>query len=109
VDVVEAAAAPASDVLPVGVRRRLTRRDTWLPLVLTGELLAGMLLGMAWHVATAVPAARPPAVGDLTTGDRAVSGSAGGAATPVPPPAAAPTAQPPLRTGPRNPFAMQLG
>lgn len=115
-DVVEAAAVPSCDVLPTRARRRLSRRDAWLPLVLTGELLAGVLLGMTWHVVATVPEVRPSAVGTEAGGAQrdaaegaARGGATGGTATVVPP-AAAPAPPPqPRRAEPRNPFAMQLG
>jgi hypothetical protein len=47
VSTVEHAPAPrAVDVLPSRVSRRLTRRDGLLPLVLTLELLVGVLFGI---------------------------------------------------------------
>lgn len=107
-DVVEAAAAPSADVLPTGVRRRLSRRDAWLPLVLTGELLAGMVLGMAWHVAATVPDVRLPPAGSTVATEDGTDRRPG--AVVVAPPAAAPApAPPPRRAEPRNPFAMQVG
>jgi hypothetical protein len=53
--------APRSvDVLPSRSRRRLTRRDGVLPLVLSLELVAGMAFGLAWadgqSTTVAVPA-----------------------------------------------------
>lgn len=48
------------DVLPSHVGRRLTRRDTLLPLILAAELVAGIAFGLASHSgsgdATSVPA-----------------------------------------------------
>ena len=92
---------PTSDVLPAGVRRRLSRRDALLPAVLLGELVAGMMLGMAWQVASTVPVvpARPPISAVSTTNTTIVVA-----------PSVAPTAPPPPpRTEPRNPFAIQVG
>ena len=53
--------APRSvDVLPSRARRRVTRRDGVLPLVLVLELVTGMAFGLAWaggqSTTTAVPA-----------------------------------------------------
>lgn len=95
-------AQPTSDVLPQGVRRRWSRADARLPAILAGELLAGVLLGMAWQVASTLPPVTlpPPSVIATTTGSVTVP-------MPVTAPAAAPP--PPPRTEPRNPFAAQLG
>lgn len=90
------------DVLPRGVRRRRSRADALLPAVLAGELLAGVLFGLAWDVASSVPASiAPPSSGIASTGSAVVV---------VPAPILAPvTPPPPLRTEPRSPFAVQLG
>jgi hypothetical protein len=47
----------ARDVLPTGVRRRLCLRDGMLPMVLLGELMAGVALGAAWPRLTTPPGA----------------------------------------------------
>ena len=96
---------PTPDVLPSGVRRRLSLRDALLPAVLSAELLAGVVLGGAWErredVLTALSLDPAPAV--------AVPASASEPAAvvvvpPVPPPP--PPPPPPLRTVPHNPFAV---
>lgn len=96
------AAQPTSDVLPRGVSRRWSRADALLPAVLAGELLAGLLLGLAWQAASTPPGVLPPPSAVASTADTMVSVPAPVVA-PVPPP------PPPRRTEPRNPFAPQLG
>lgn len=87
------------DVLPAGVRRRLSRRDGRLPAILMGELMAGMALGMVWPVLTAPP---PPVPQTAMTAVQA----------PVP---MVPQASqlPPLvhvpKHAPRNPFGVPQG
>lgn len=98
-------AQPTPEVLPTRARRRWSRADARLPALLAGELLAGVLLGMAWQVASTVPPVRLPAPSVVASSGDAV------VVVPVPvpvldPPAAPP---PPLRTVPRNPFAVQVG
>jgi hypothetical protein len=101
VDDDEAAVLPAADVLPTGVRRRWGWADALLPTVLAGELLAGVLLGVAWDAASTVAPPRPSTPSAAVTSTSTVV---------VPPPAAAPApAPPPRRTVPRNPFEVQPG
>jgi hypothetical protein len=99
-------AVPTPDVLPSRVPRRWSRRDALLPALLAAELLAGVLLGAGWqHHDLVVPAlsATGPGTSTPAAGARA--------ADPVPvvvlPPAAVLPAPSPLRTVPRNPFAVQ--
>lgn len=91
-----------ADVLPVGVRRRWGRADALLPAVLAGELLAGVLLGLAWDFASTVPAGSVVPVSGYASTETAV------VVPPVPLPPSAPPPPPP-RTEPRSPFAVQLG
>lgn len=93
---------PTTDVLPMRVRRRLGRGDALLPAILFGELMAGMMLGMAWQAASSAPevALRPVSSAVATSSPMVV------VAPPEPPPSTPP---PPPRTEPRNPFAMQVG
>lgn len=98
------AAPPSVDVLPTGVRRRWGRADALLPAVLAGELLAGVLLGLAWDLASTVPAgSAAPVSGYASTGAAVV------VVPPAPVPGTTPAPPPPLRTEPRSPFAVQLG
>jgi len=86
------------------VRRRLGRRDVLLPVILCGELIAGVMLGMAWQAASSAPEAqlRPDSSAVSTSSSTAV------VVAPAPPPPP-PSPLPPPRTEPRNPFAMQVG
>lgn len=93
---------PTPDVLPSSVRRRLGRADALLPAILFGELAAGVMLGMAWQAASSAPAVEM----------RPVSSAVSSARTEmvvVPAPVVPASAPPPLRTEPRNPFAVQVG
>ena len=93
---------PTADVLPMRVRRRLGRGDALLPAILFGELMAGIMLGMAWQVASSAPEV------ELRPVSSAVSSSSPMVVVAPPPPPAS-SAPPPPRTEPRNPFAMQVG
>jgi len=97
---------PTADVLPTGVRRRLSGRDALLPAVLCAELLAGVLAGAAWESrAEVLQALAPPARPAPVTVVEPVATTM----VVVPPPPAPPTPPPPpLRTVPRNPFAVQV-
>ena len=95
---------PTADVLPTGVRRRLSRRDALLPAVLAAELLTGVVLGAGWEAregvlaALSVPSEPAPVV---------VVQPAATTMVVVPPPPAPPTpAPPPMRTVPHNPFVV---
>ena len=105
-------AAPALHVLPTGVRRRLGRRDALLALVLTGELLAGMGLRVAWEHRDelgeiCMPQAAPVAAESTSTSTSTMTSTSW--VVVAPPPTEPPPPPPPLRTVPRNPFEAQGG
>ena len=91
------------DVLPAGVRRRLSRRDGMLPLVLMGELMAGMALGAVWPSLTAATAPVAP----QTTTTTAVTTQPIVPRVPITPPS--PSAVPVVMHPPRNPFGTPDG
>lgn len=102
-------AVGARDVLPVGVRRRRTLRDLWLPAVLSCELLAGVGAGMVWEEREALMRSlhlrADPLVPTVSAGT--AGPSAPTAVVVVPPPVPAPPAPPPpLRTTPHDPFTV---
>ncbi len=99
-------AVPADDVLPRGVRRPWSRRDALLPLVLTGELMAGVLLQGAWQLVQAPPG---PAVSTPVAGPPATAVEAVVVVPPAPVPTPVPPPPPPRRVDPRNPFAAPSG
>lgn len=97
---------PAHDVLPRGVRRPWSRRDALLPLVLTGELMVGVLLQGAWQLVRATPG---PAVSTPVAGPPATAVEAVVVVPPAPVPTPAPPPPPPRRVESRNPFAAPPG
>lgn len=90
------------DVLPRKVRRRWSRRDALLPVLLAGELMAGVLLAGVWQLATATP---QPGV----AAGPAAATTSGPAVLVLPPAPASAPSPPPRRTVPHNPFAVQVG
>lgn len=98
--------APAPDVLPSGVRRRLGARDAVLALVLVGELLAGAGVRGAWEHRDALGERLLPAPAAAPTG-QPVEATTWVVVPPPPTPAPPPPRS--RRTVPRNPFAPQVG
>lgn len=97
---------PTADVLPSGVRRRWSRRDAWLPAVLTAELLAGMVCGAAYERRDDVLRALSFPTGPVQPGPAAPVTAATTTVVVPPPPAPPVPPPPPLRTLPHNPFAV---
>jgi len=104
--------APAVHVLPTGVRRRPGRRDAVLALVLSGELLAGIGLRLAWEHREAIGDVLLPQAAAVPAESAATSTSTMTTTWVVVPPAPVPTQAapppPPRRTDARNPFQAQV-
>ena len=97
---------PTQTVVPSGVRRRLGARDALLVAVLAAEVMSGVGARALWDNRAALGDVLVPAPAIAAVGTPVESTTTWVVVPPAPTPAAVPP--PPLRTDPRNPFAVQV-